>query len=48
MRRVLNIKSSSYYGWINREISEQQIYRNHRKLLVRAAHSETKERYGVD
>ena len=48
MRRVLNIKSSSYYGWINREISEQQIYRNHRELLVRAAHSETKERYGVD
>ena len=33
---------------MNREISEQQIHRNYCELLVKAAHSETKERYGVD
>ena len=48
MCRVLNVKPSSYYDWINREISEQQIHRNYCELLVKAAHSETKERYGVD
>lgn len=48
MCRVLNVKPSSYYDWTNREISEQQIHRNHCELLVRAAHNETEERYGVD
>ena len=48
MCRVLNVKLSSYYDWINREMSEQQIHRNHCEILVKAAHSETKERYGVD
>ena len=48
MCRVLNVKLSSYYDWTNREISEQQIHRNHCELLIRAAHSETRERYGVE
>ena len=48
MGRVLSVKPSSYYDWINRDISDQQIHRNHCELLVKAAHSETCERYGVD
>ena len=47
MCRVLNVKPSSYYDWTNREIIKQQIHRNYCELLVKAAHSETKERYGV-
>ena len=46
MCRVLKIKYSSYYDWLSRDISEQQIHRNHCELLVKAAHSESKERYG--
>ena len=48
MCRVLSVKPSSYYDWISRDLSDQQINRNHCGLLVKAAHSETKERYGVD
>ncbi|WP_250162609.1 IS3 family transposase [Psychrobacter sp. WY6] len=48
MCRVLSVKPSSYYDWISRDISDQQIHRNQSELLVKAAHSETKERYGVD
>ena len=48
MCRVLKIKHSSYYDWLSRDISEQQIHRNHCELLVKAAHSETHERYGVE
>ena len=48
MCRVLSVKPSSYYDWINRDISDQHIHRNQSELLVRAAHSETKERYGVE
>ncbi len=48
MCRVLKIKHSSYYDWINRDISQQQIHRNQFELLVRAAHSESKKRYGAD
>ena len=48
MCRVLNVNPSSYYDWINHDISEQQIHRNQSELLVRAAHSETCERYGAD
>jgi hypothetical protein len=48
MCRVLKVKPSSYYDWINRDISNQQIHRNQCELLVKAAHSETRERYGVD
>ncbi len=48
MCRVLRIKPSSYYDWLGRDISDQQIYRNHPKLLIKAAHSETLERYGID
>ena len=48
MCRVLKVKPSSYYDWINRDISEQQIHRNQSELLVRAAHRETRERYGVE
>lgn len=48
MYRLLRVKYSSYYDWISRDISEQQIHRNHCELLVKAAHSETKERYGID
>ncbi len=46
MCRVLKIKHSSYYDWLSRDISEQQIHRNHYEPLVRAVHSETRERYG--
>ncbi|MEH6668578.1 MAG: IS3 family transposase [Psychrobacter sp.] len=48
MCRVLSVKSSSYYDWLSRDISEQQVHRNQCELLVKAAHSEMKERYGVD
>ncbi len=48
MCRVLRVKPSSYYDWISRDISDQQIHRNQSELLVKAAHSETKECYGVD
>ena len=48
MCRVLHVKPSSYYDWLSRGLSDQQIHRNQSELLVRAAHSETKERYGVD
>ena len=48
MCRVLSVKPSSYYDWLGRDLSEQQIHRNQSELLVRAAHSETKERYGVE
>ncbi len=48
MCRVLSVKPSSYYDWINRDISDQQIHRNQSELLVRAVHSETRERYGVE
>ena len=48
MCHVLKIKPSSYYDWLSRDISEQQVHRNQCELLVKAAHSETKERYGVD
>ncbi|AAZ19293.1 conserved hypothetical protein [Psychrobacter arcticus 273-4] len=44
MCRVLSVKSSSYYDWNSRDISDQQIHRNHCELLVKAAHSG----YGVD
>ena len=45
---VLSVKPSSYYDWSSRDISEQQIHRNHCELLVKAAHSESKERYGYE
>ena len=48
MCRVLSVKPSSYYHWLGLDLSEQQIHRNQSELLVRAAHSETKERYGAD
>ena len=48
MCRVLQVKPSSYYDWLGRDISDQQIHRNQSELLVKAAHSETKERYGID
>ena len=48
MCRVLKIKHSSYYDWLSRDISEQQIHCNHCELLVKAAHSESKERYGYE
>ena len=48
MCKVLAIKPSSYYDWLSRDISNQQIHRNHCELLIRDAHSETLERYGVD
>lgn len=34
--------------WLSRDISNQQIHRNHFELLVKAAHSESKERYGYE
>ena len=43
MCHVLKIKPSSYYDWLSRDISEQQVHRNQCELLVKA-----KERYGVD
>ncbi len=48
MCRALKVKHSSYYDWLSRDISEQQIHRNHCELLVKAAHSETRERYGCE
>ena len=49
MCKIFDIKPSSYYDWIKRDISAQQIHRNHCELLVKAAHSdETKERYGYE
>ena len=48
MCRVLSVKPSSYYDWMSRGLSDQQIHRNQCELLVKAAHSETKERYGVE
>ena len=48
MCKVLAIKPSSYYDWLSRDISDQQIHRNHCELLIRAAHSETRECYGVE
>ena len=45
---VLKVKPSSYYDWISRDISDQQIHRNQSELLVRAAHSESKEHYGYE
>ena len=48
MCRVLSVKPSSYYDWLSRDISEQQVHRNQCELLVKAAHSETKERYGYE
>lgn len=48
MCRVLKVKHSSYYDWLSRDISDQQIHRNQSELLVKAAHSETKERYGYE
>ena len=48
MCRVLKVKHSSYYDWLSRDISEQQIHRNHCELLVKAAHNETRERYGCE
>ena len=48
MCAVLEVQPSSYYDWIIRGISDQQIYRNHCLLLVKAAHTETKERYGYE
>ena len=48
MCRVLSVKPSSYYDWLSRDISDQQIHRNQSELLVRAAHSETRECYGAD
>lgn len=48
MCRVLDVSSSSYYDWMSRNISEQQIRRNQCELLVRVAHTETKQRYGVE
>ena len=48
MCRVLQIRPSSYYDWLVRDISAQQIHRNQSELLIKAAHSETKERYGFE
>ncbi len=48
MCKIFDIKPSSYYDWSKRDISAQQIHRNQCELLVRAAHSETKERYGYE
>ena len=48
MCHVLDVKPSSYYNWINRGISNQQIHRNQCELLVRVAHDETKQRYGYE
>lgn len=45
---VLDVKPSSYYGWVNRDISEQQIHRNHSELLVRVAHDVIKQRFGYE
>ena len=48
MEENKRFKPSSYYDWSSRDISEQQIHRNHCELLVKASHSESKERYGYE
>ena len=48
MCAVLEVQPTSYYDWLTRDISNQQIHRNHCLLLVKAAHTETKERYGYE
>ncbi|MEZ7519426.1 IS3 family transposase [Psychrobacter sp. NPDC078370] len=48
MCHVLKTKPSSYYDWLSRDISCQQVHRNQCELLVKVAHSETYERYGVE
>jgi len=48
MCKVLNVKPSSYYDWVGRGLSGQKIHRNQCELLVRVAHTETKQCYGVD
>jgi hypothetical protein len=48
MCKVLAVKPSSYSDWMNRDISDQKIHRNQCELLVKSAHTETRERYGVD
>ena len=48
MCRVLSVKPSSYYDWLSRDISDQHIHCNQSELLVKAAHSDTKERYGYE
>ena len=48
MEENKRLKPSSYYDWSSRDISEQQIHRNHCELLVKASHSESKERYGYE
>ena len=40
MCRVLSVKPSSYYDWLSRDLSEQQVHRNQCELIVKAAHSE--------
>lgn len=45
---MLSVEPSSYYDWSSHDISKQQIHRNHCELLVKAAHSESKERYGYE
>ena len=47
MCHVLNVKPSSYYDWLSRDISTQQIHRNQNELLVRVVHRETKQRYDI-
>lgn len=48
MFRVLDIKPSSYYDWVSRDIRAQQIYRNQSELLVRVAYDEIEQRYGYE
>ncbi len=48
MCKVLDIAPYSYYDWTNRCISNQKIHRNYYELLVRVAHTKTKQRYGVE
>jgi transposase InsO family protein len=45
---MLSAKPSSYYDWLSRGLSCQQIHRNQSELLVKAAHSETRERCGYE
>lgn len=45
---MLGVNPSSYYDWTKRGISHQQIHRNQCELLVKAAHRQTQERYGID
>lgn len=46
MCRVFSIKPSSYYDWLKRGISNQQVHRNKCELLVRSAHQQRKQKYG--